>query len=101
MTRKKGEMTDMDRYEEGIRQNADKYSVVGFRPGSGMETMRIFTGDQLPHAIAYAKILMKERVNRLRSAMIYALDEYNHHALVGTVDEFNPDTFKEVKVKYK
>lgn len=101
MTRKKGEATDMDLYEQSIRENADTYAVITFKPGSGMKTARVFNNDQLKHAIEYSKVLMQEKTFRIRAAMIYAIDEYNHHALVGTVNEFDPTTFKEAKIKYK
>jgi len=36
--------------------------------------------------------------SKIRAAMVYAIDENNHHALCGTVNRFNK-TYKEVEVR--
>lgn len=80
---RKGQLKDMDRYEQSIRDNAVSYSVVCFQPGTSARTYASFT--DLDYSIQYGKEILKEP-NRIRSVMIYALDEYEHHALVGTID---------------
>lgn len=81
---KRGDLKPMDAYEESIRKNAVCYNVVGFIPGSSHKSYQTF--DNLIWAKAYAQELMKNTTLRLRTAMIYAIDEYQHHALVGTMD---------------
>ena len=48
-------------------------------------------------AVAYSKITLQEP-NRIRSAMIYAIDEGEHHALVGTMGRHDLQ-FKEVEAQ--
>lgn len=92
---RKGEMGDMDKHEQSIRDNANEYVVAGFTPGSSVRSYMRF-GD-LRYAIEYGKQLLKDEV-RLRSIMVYALDEYEHHALVGTMRR-DDMVWKEVKPK--
>ena len=92
---KAGELKPMDAFEEGIRANAVAYNVVMFQPGVSSRVYQSF--ENLDHAIAYGQATLNEP-NRIRSAMIYAIDEHNHHALVGTVNRHN-GVFKEVEVK--
>lgn len=87
----RGELKPMDAYEQKIRDNAVAYNVVGFSPGSSTRVYMSFA--DLKYAIAYAKQLLTDEV-RIRSAMLYAIDEYESHALIGTM---NRDmVFKEV-----
>lgn len=79
---RKGELKPMDAHEQKIRDNAVAYTVIGFQPGTAARTYATF--DSVPHCIAYGKQLLKD-VPRIRSVMIYALDEGEHHALVGTI----------------
>jgi hypothetical protein len=88
---KRGELKPMDAFEEGIRNSAVAYNVVMFQPGVSSRVYQSFA--KLQEAIEYSKVVLKEP-NRIRSAMIYAIDESEHHALVGTVKrsdcEFKP-----------
>lgn len=79
---KKGELRDMDKWEEGIRRSAVSFNVVMFQPGASSRVYQSF--DTLATAQEYSKVVLQE-VNRIRSAMIYAIDESGHHALVGTM----------------
>lgn len=92
---KRGELKPMDAFEEGIRENAVAYNVVMFQPGVSSRVYQSF--EKLEHAIAYGKVTLQEP-NRIRSAMIYAIDEHNHHALVGTINRHN-GVYKEVEIK--
>lgn len=80
---RKGELKPMDAHEQRIRDNAVAYNVVGFTPGSSSRMYMSF--DDVKYAIVYAKQLLSDEV-RIRSAMIYAIDEYDSHALVGTIN---------------
>lgn len=91
---RKGEMKDMDRYEQSIRDAAVAYSVVCFQPGTSSRTYATF--DDVAYSIAYGKQILSEP-NRIRSVMIYAIDEHDHHALVGTISR--DLKFKEVVPK--
>lgn len=79
---KKGELKPMDAWEQEIKERAVAYNVICFIPGQSTRTHQSF--DNLPMAIEYSKIILKEP-NRIRSAMVYAIDDANHHALVGSV----------------
>lgn len=92
---KRGELKPMDAWEETIRNNAVSYSVVMFQPGTSSRAYGSF--DNLDRAIAYGKIVLEEP-NRIRSAMIYAIDKDDHHALVGTINRHDL-TFKKVELK--
>jgi hypothetical protein len=84
MGAKRGDLKPVDEWEESIRNNAKYYGVVGFVPGTGNRAYQAF--EELSYAKAYAQQLMSEKDNRIRTAMIYAIGEYNHHALVGSYD---------------
>jgi hypothetical protein len=92
---KRGELKPMDAWEQTIRSNAVAYNVVMFQPGASSRVYQSF--DNLPMAVEYGKIVLQEP-NRIRSAMIYAIDEGDHHALVGTISRHDLQ-FKEVEVK--
>lgn len=77
-----GDLKPMDAYEETIRKNAVLYNVILFTPGTSSRLAQSFT--DLERAVAYAKIVLQEP-NRIRAAMIYAIDEHDHHALHGTI----------------
>lgn len=80
---RKGQLKDVDVHEQNIRDNAVSYNVVAFTPRSSSRVYMSF--EDLKYAIAYAKQLVSDEV-RIRSAMVYAIDEYESHALVGTVN---------------
>lgn len=92
---KRGELKPMDAWEHTIRENAVAYNVVMFQPGASSRVYQSF--DNLPMAVEYGKIVLQEP-NRIRSAMIYAIDEGEHHALVGTIHR-NDLQWKEVEAK--
>lgn len=92
---KRGDLKPMDEWEESIRSQAVAYNVVMFQPGSSSRVYQSF--DNLPMAVEYGKIVLQEP-NRIRSAMIYAIDESNHHALVGTINRHD-GVFKKVEPK--
>lgn len=80
---RRGELKPTDAEENRIRSNAKYYTVVGFRPGQGRKLYQRF--DNLVWAKAYCKELLRNGSLRLRAAMIYAVDEYDCNALVGTM----------------
>jgi hypothetical protein len=82
MTRK-GEMSLVDEAEQKIRDNANYYSVAPFQPGSSTRSNMTFK--RLDHAIKYCEVLLSEP-NRYRSAMVYAVDETERFAMVGSMD---------------
>lgn len=90
---KRGELKPMDEFEQTIRERAVAYNVVMFQPGASSRVYQSF--ENLDHAVAYAQVTLEEP-NRIRSAMIYAIDEFNHHALVGTVNRHD-GVFKKVE----
>ena len=92
---KRGELKPMDAFEEGIRNSAVAYNVVMFQPGVSSRVYQSF--DNLTTAVEYGKVVLQEP-NRIRSAMIYANDESNHHELDGTIVRHNLE-FKKVEVK--
>jgi hypothetical protein len=91
---KRGELKPMDAFEQSIRDSAVGYNVVMFQPGVSSRVYQSF--DNLQMAIEYSKVVLQEP-NRIRSAMIYAIDKNDHHALVGTIKR-NDLTFKEVEL---
>ena len=92
---KRGELKPMDAFEQSIRDSAVGYNVVMFQPGQSSRVYQSF--DNLTTAVEYGKVVLQEP-NRIRSAMIYAIDESDHHALVGTIVRHNLE-FKKVEVK--
>lgn len=91
---KKGELKPMDEFEEAIRANAVAYNVVFFQPGQSSRVYQSF--EDLNIAIKYSAVTLSEP-NRIRTAMIYAIDENSHHALVGTMNR--DGVFKKVEPK--
>jgi hypothetical protein len=96
MPAKKGNLKPMDAFEESIRNRAVSYNVVMFQPGKSSRVYQSFT--ELDMAIEYSKTVLNEP-NRIRSAMIYAIDKDQHHALVGTVNRHDL-AFKKVEPKH-
>ena len=83
---KRGELKPMDAWEHTIRDNAVAYNVVMFRPGKSSRVYQSF--DNLDKAIAYSEITLQEPTT-FRSAMVYAIDKGEHHALVGTMIKYD------------
>ena len=79
---KRGELKDMDGFEEGVRQSAVQYNVVLFQPRKPSLVSGTFK--DLGEAQTYSRDMLSEQT-KVRSAMIYAIDESDHHALVGTI----------------
>jgi hypothetical protein len=71
-----------DEHTKNVIDNAEYYNVAFFQPGTSTRVYQTF--DDLDVAKKYAEVSLSEP-NRLRSAMIYAIDEYRNHALVGTM----------------
>ena len=92
---RKGEMSDVDKYEQAIIQNAEKFVVVSFRPGTSSKNRMAF--ENLDYAVEYGRQLLNDEV-RIRAVMVYAIDEDDHHALVGTINRHDM-LWKEVKPK--
>jgi len=87
--------SDSDLWEQSIADNPSSYSVIAFTPQKGTRSMpEIPTFEE---AYSYAKEVL-ELDNRVRSCMIYAVNEYKNHALVGTIGRHDLQ-FKEVKRK--
>jgi len=84
-----------DVFEKNIIDNPSYYNVVLFEPLKNSRVGMSF--DNLPMAVEYGKVVLNEP-NRVRAAMIYAIDENNHHALVGTINRFDK-TYKEVELR--
>jgi hypothetical protein len=72
----------VDEYEQKVITNAVYYNVSFFQPGFGTKVHQSF--EDLKIAKAYCKVTLQEP-NRLRSALIYAIDSNENHALVGTM----------------
>jgi hypothetical protein len=88
-------VNEMDVFEKSIRDNPVKYNVVLFQP---MRNSRIGESfDNIDEAIEYSTSVITND-NKIRAAMVYAIDKKNHHALCGTVNRFNK-TYKEVEVR--
>ena len=92
---KRGELKPMDAWEEGIREKAVAYNVVLFQPGSSSRVRG--TVDSIESATQHGLELLAEN-SAARSVMIYAIDEFDHHALVGTIDRHSK-TYKPVIAK--
>jgi hypothetical protein len=82
---KRGTLKPVDQEESRIRSNAKYYTVVGFSPGNGRKIYNTF--DTLVFAKAYCKELVNHTGLRLRAVMVYAVDEYERNALVGTMGQ--------------
>ena len=80
---RRGELKPVDEDENRIRSNAKYYTVVGFKPGEGRKLYQTF--DNLIWAKAYCGELLNNASLRLRATMIYAVDEHDRNALVGTM----------------
>ena len=75
-------MRDADTWEQSIVDNPSSYSVVAFTPQRGSRAMpEIPTFEE---AYSYATEVL-DLDKRVRSCMIYAVNEYNNHAMVGSL----------------
>jgi len=88
-------ISEMDVFEQGIRNNPHHYNVVLFQPVTNSRIGKSF--DTISEAIEYGTSVVSDD-SKIRAAMVYAIDENNHHALCGTVNRFNK-TYKEVEAR--
>ena len=97
MTAKKGQLKEIDSFEQRIRDNAVSYHISFFQPGTS--TRVVADEDDLNTAKDVAKDIISKHP-RVRAALIYALDVYGSSALMGTMDRQNvwkpvvPKTYK-------
>ena len=84
---RKGEMSDQDAGDEVVRQNAAYYNVVLHIP---QRNSRVYFSDtNLETAIEFAEnVYTDENIPGVRSTMIYAVDENDRFALMGTTNRF-------------
>lgn len=95
MTKTKAKTTHpVDEHTKSVIDNAQFYNVAFFQPGTSTRIYQAF--DKLETSKKYAEVTLSEP-NRIRSAMIYAIDEYENHALVGTMGR--DLVWKEVEIK--
>lgn len=79
---KKGELKPVDAHEQQVRDNAVSYSVVMYTPASSeRERMSCPT---LDIAKKCAQDALEEKPH-IRSVMIYAVNEYQNHVMVGSI----------------
>ena len=93
---KKGDLKPMDAYEQGIIANASYYTVTLFQHGSSTRAYAQFK------TVEECKEYCKDELNKdtpFRAAMAYAVDEYDHFALMFTLRKGEED-FKYPLIKY-
>lgn len=94
---RRGQMSDQDAADEVVRNNAAYYNVVLHVPQKNSRVY--YSSEVLEDAIEFAESVYEdENLPRVRSAMVYAVDENDHFALMGTTNRF-ASKFKPVKVK--
>lgn len=86
---RKGEMSEQDVADELIRASAHHYNVVIYIP---QKNSRVHLSDEsLDKAITFAESVYTDPgLPRVRSAMVYAVDEHDRFALMGTTNRFAP-----------
>ena len=92
---KRGQLKPVDAEEERIRSTAMYYTVVGFTPGMGRKIYQKF--DNFVFAKAYCVELLRDTTVRVRAVMVYAVDEYESNALMGTMNL--DEIWKDAEVK--
>lgn len=86
---RKGEMSDQDAADELVRENADHYNVVLYIPQKNSRVY--FSSKDLNKAIAFAEnVYTDPELPTPRAAMVYAVDEDDRFALMGTTNRFKP-----------
>ena len=94
---RKGEMSDQDAADEVIRQSATYYNVVLYIPQKNSRVH--FSSKTLDEAVAFAESVYDDpNIPRVRSAMIYAVQDEGRFAMMGSTNRFDRK-FKPVKVK--
>lgn len=76
-------MSDVDEWEQTIIDNAVSYSVVAFTPQRGSQAMPEIPSFDIAYETAKNTL---EKDGRVRACMIYAVNEYNNHAMVGSLN---------------
>lgn len=96
MTRKV-KMSDQDAADEIVRENAEYYNVVLHM---AQQDSRVhYSSRHLEEAVSFAEsVYNDENMGKVRAAMVYAVDEHRHFALVGTTNRFKSE-FKPNVVK--
>lgn len=83
---KKGELKEIDGYEQKIRDNPKHYSVVFFQPSTS--SRQSMTTTNLDEAKDHARLTLSDpNITKIRTVIIYAVDEYDRHAMVGSMDK--------------
>lgn len=78
----KGDLKPMDAYEQTIKDNAISYKVVFFQAATSARLT--FTCDNFDEANDEAVKILSES-NKIRSVMVYAANQYENHAMVGSM----------------
>jgi hypothetical protein len=84
---RRGEMSEQDVADELVRHNASYYNVVLH---AAQQNSRIhFSSPDLGDAIEFAENVYQD-INQVacRCAMVYAVDEHDHFALMGTTNKY-------------
>lgn len=85
---RRGEMSDQDAADELVRANATHYNVV-LHVAQRNSRVR-YSSETLSEAIEYAEtVFLDPNQPGVRCAMIYAVDENDRFALMGTTNRFN------------
>jgi len=94
---RKGEMSEQDAADELVRQNAAYYNVVLYVPQRNSRVH--FSSENIDDAVEFAETVYDDKnLPRVRSAMIYAVQEDGRFAMVGSTNRFDRK-YKPVKVK--
>ena len=76
-------MHDSDEWEQSVIDNAVSYSVVAFTPQRGSQAVPELPSFDIAYETAENTLAQDGRV---RACMIYAVNEYNNHAMVGSLN---------------
>jgi hypothetical protein len=76
-------LSDGDQWEQNIVDNPDSYAVFSFIPQKGMRGAPS-TFKTLEKALEYSQLSLQDDP-RVRTCMVYALNEFNNHAMVGAM----------------
>lgn len=96
---RKGQMSDQDAADEAVRARATHYNVVLYVPQKNSRVY--FTDTELTAAIEFAESVYEDpELPQARAAMVYAVDENDHFAMMGSTNRFD-QKFKPVVIKVK
>jgi len=94
---RKGQMSDQDAADEVVRKNAVYYNVVLHVPQKNSRVY--YSNENFEEVVNFAETVYDDQhLPRVRAAMVYAVDENDHFALMGTTNRFDRK-FKPNKVK--